>query len=74
MTFDVSTTTITIPYEYKANISVLRIKNIASYSFTINSVGVAEIVMVSPGDTLAVTIVKSGGGIAILTLQEKLIY
>ena len=74
LTFDVSTTTLTISYEYKADISVLRIKNIASYSFTINSVAVVETVMVSPGDTLAVTIVKSGGGSAILTLQEKLIY
>jgi len=74
LAFDVSTTTLTILYEYKANISALRLKNVASYSFTLNSVSLTEPIMVSPEDTLIVTIVKEASGSAILTLQETLIY
>ena len=74
LTFDPGVTVLSITYEYKTNISALRIKNVTSYSFTINSKPVDETIMLNPGDVLEVTIVKDNPGIATLTLQEKLIY
>ena len=74
LTFDTNTLTLTIQYKYKANVSALRLKNVTSYSFTINTQPVTEPVMVNPGDKLVVTIVKDGVGSALLTLQETLIY
>jgi len=75
LTFDVGVTVLSVSYEYKVNVTALRIKNISSYSFTINSKPVTEIIMLNPGDVLKVTVVKDdSSGVAVLTLQEKLIY
>jgi len=74
LTFDVGVTVLSVSYEYKVNVTALRIKNISSYSFTINSKPVTEIIMLNPGDVLEVTVVKDSSGVAVLTLQEKLIY
>mgnify|MGYP003143595754 FL=1 len=74
LTFDVGVTLLNIPYEYKVDVSALRIKNVSSYSFTINSKPVSEVIMLNPGDVLGVTVIKDVTGVATLTLQEKLIY
>ena len=73
LTFDSSITVITLNYSYKANISALRLKNVASYSFKVNGISMDEPVMVNIGDSLEITIVKNTSGSAVLTLQEILV-
>lgn len=73
LTFDSSTTVITLNYSYKANISALRLKNVASYSFKVNGISMDEPVMVNIGDSLEITIVKTTSGTAVLTLHEILV-
>jgi len=73
LTFDSSTTVMTLNYSYKANISALRLKNVNSYSFKVNGISVTEPVMVNIGDSLEITIVKTTLGTAVLTLQETLV-
>ena len=76
LTFDTGVDELVLSYDYKVNISALRIKNVVSYSFYINEVPhtIDEVLMINPGDTLVVEVVKSNSGPATLTLQEKLIY
>tara|TARA_R110002051_G_scaffold248048_3_gene307556 strand:- start:281 stop:1357 length:1077 start_codon:yes stop_codon:yes gene_type:complete len=75
LTFDVGITELVLNYDYKVNISALRIKNIASYSFYINDVPhtIDEVLMINPGDVLVIIVVKNTSGIAVLTLQETLV-
>ena len=56
LTFQVGVTVIAVLYNDKVNVSVLRLKNIASYSLSVNSTNFGETydpVMVNPGDVLA---------------------
>ena len=76
LTFQAGVTVIAISYQDKVNVSALRIKNIASYSLSVNAINFGptyEPIMINPGDILQVTIVKQNPGVAILTLQENLI-
>jgi len=76
LTFQVGVTVIAVSYNDKVNVSVLRLKNIASYSLSVNSTNFGETydpVMINPGDVLQVTIVKQNSGVAMLTLQQILI-
>jgi|TARA_R110000823_G_scaffold261185_1_gene381882 hypothetical protein len=76
LTFGVGVTKLVLNYDYKVNISALRIKNVDSYSFYINNIPhtINEVLMVNPGDVLVIGVVKNTSGVATLTLQEKLIY
>jgi len=57
--FDSITTATTKTYNYKTNISLARIENVNTVTFSINNVVLSEPVMVNPGDTLNITIVKT---------------
>lgn len=73
VSFDSSTTATTISYNYTNNVSVLRTNNVSSVSFSIGGVSVSQPVLVSPGDVLTITIVKSvGGSAASITIEEIL--
>lgn len=74
LTFAKGVYDITIPYNYKVNVSALRLKNVSDYKFKINGVIMSEPVEVNPGDTLQVTISKQiAPGMATLTLKEILV-
>ena len=73
LTFPIGVTVITISYNFKLNVSALRLKNVSEYKFKINGVIMSEPVMVNPGDTLQVTVSKQSAGVAMLTLQQILV-
>ena len=60
--FDVLTTVKTIDYVYTNNVTIMRISNIDSVSFSIGSVVLSPPVLVSGGDKLTITIVKTNPG------------
>ena len=57
--FDSITTATTKTYNYKTNITLARTNNVKSVEFRINNVILNEPVMVNPGDTVSITIVKT---------------
>ena len=67
-------TSTSILYEYKTNLTVSRIKNISSTTFSINGKTLTEPILVNPGDNVSITITKSSVGLpATLTLLETLV-
>ena len=67
-------TSTTIIYEYKNNITISRIKNINTTTFTINGKTLNPPVMVNPGDSVSISITKSSVGLpSTLTLLETLV-
>ena len=71
--FDVLTTVKTIDYVYTNNVTIMRISNIDSVSFSIGSVVLSPPVLVSGGDKLTITIVKTNPGTSKLIIQETLV-
>jgi hypothetical protein len=77
LTFDAGNDELVLNYDYKVNISALRIKNVIAYEFYINDVqhNINEVLMINPGDKLTIWVDKDNSAApATLTLQEKLIY
>jgi len=56
--FDSVTTATTRSYNYKTNINLARTENVKTVEFRINNIILTEPVMVNPGDTVSITIVK----------------
>ena len=71
--FDAKTTVRTIDYVYNNNITIMRTSNIDSVTFSIGSVILDTPVLVSGGDKLTITIVKTNAGTSKLIIQEKLV-
>jgi hypothetical protein len=71
--FDVLTTVKTIDYVYTNNVTIMRITNIDSVTFSIGSVVLSPPVLVSGGDKLTITIVKTNPGTSKLIIQETLV-
>jgi len=71
--FDAVTTVKTIDYVYNNNITIMRTSNIDSVTFSIGSVILDTPVLVSGGDKLTITIVKTNAGTSKLIIQEKLV-
>ncbi len=72
--FGVITDSQTITYEYKNDISVLRVTNMSTFSFKINGVTADLPILVNPTDVLTITIVKQSIGVpSTMTLQEKIV-
>ena len=72
--FNNITNSITREYNYNNNVTVLRTKNVNSVTFSINGTTLSEPVLISVGDTLTVTIVKTVLGTpATVTIQEIIV-
>jgi hypothetical protein len=57
--FDSISSATTKTYNYKTNITLARTNNVNTVEFRINNVVLTEPVMVNPGDTVSITIVKT---------------
>ena len=63
-----------IKYEYKTDIDVLRVTNMADFKFKLNGTSVDLPLLVNPGDVLKIEINKQTIGVkSTITLQEKLV-
>ena len=72
--FGTADTVKTITYDYKNNITLLRTTNVNSITFTINGVTLTGTVLVEPGDSVVITIVKTTSGqTAKVIIDEKLV-
>ena len=72
--FNGNQTSTVILYEYKTNVTVSRTKNINTTTFSINGINLSEPILVSPGDSMTITITKSSTGLpSTLTLLEHLV-
>ena len=71
--FDSPTTAITKTYNYKTNITLARTENVKTVEFRINDIVLNEPVMVSPGDTLNTTIVKTTSANSYIIITETLV-
>ena len=71
--FDAVTTVKTIDYVYKNDVTIMRITNINSVTFSINGIILDPPVLINGGDTLTITIVKINPGVSKLIIQETLV-
>ena len=71
--FDAATTVQTIDYVYKNDVTIMRITNINSVTFSIDGINLVPPVLINGGDRLTITIVKTNPGASKLIIQERLV-